>query len=110
MVSHVARPAMISVRTVEPRSEMWKYRSRGVVPVVLGEGGAHIAMRARPFRTGPRGAPWRWPQGRLRGRQPKNRGRSAGDARSRPGLCHAALPATLPKVGQDLFHEPLETA
>src|SRR5213593_642554 len=58
IVSQVAAPAMTSVRTVEPRSETWKYRSSGVCPAVLGLGGDQIAIRA-PF-SDTRSAPRRW--------------------------------------------------
>src|SRR5712691_560449 len=56
IVSQVAAPAMTSVRTVDPRSETWKYRSSDVCPAVLGLGGDQIAICA-PFldtRSAPR--------------------------------------------------------
>src|SRR6266508_2838628 len=56
IVSQVAAPAMTSVRVVDPRSEMWKYRSSDVCPAVLGLGGDQIAICA-PFldtRSAPR--------------------------------------------------------
>src|SRR5205085_11838431 len=54
IASHVAAPATISVRTVEPRSEMWKYRSS---PLEL-PGGASVLAIPAPPPPGSRSRAW----------------------------------------------------
>ena len=67
IVRNVASPAMSSVRTVDPRSEMWKNRSsENAVPAPPARGGAAVAIyapfqRARsvtPFSEALRGHPY----------------------------------------------------
>jgi hypothetical protein len=51
IVRNVANPAMTSVRTVDPRSEMWKYLSS--VPPVPVDGGACVLATASLLSLGP---------------------------------------------------------
>src|SRR5438094_5493175 len=98
IVRNVARPAMISVRTVEPRSEMWKYRSSpdlGAVPETVG---AIVAINA-PFRARPGRLPRRLRATR-QGKTAEGYEPSPGPARSAAtnfARCAAAGPKGLPE-------------
>src|SRR5919198_5466356 len=118
MVSHVAAPAMTSVRVVEPRSVTWKYRSRPPEPLVLGLGGDQIAIGA-PFTT-VRSDPAPGAPDHQRGRHLKDtdgwgptqgagRGIRAGQ-RALYRLRETTAPWLTRQVGQDLGHELLEAS